>query len=60
MKTFSIVRPSFRTTNLLLKKTKETYKETIDSAKGDSKKLWKIIDTFINSKNKEKKLFTKT
>ena len=30
------------------------YKETIDSSKGDLKKLWKIIDIFVNSKNKEK------
>ena len=43
------------TLNRTIKLAKETYyKETIDSAKGDSKKLWKIIDTLINSKNKEK------
>ena len=44
------------TLNKTIKLAKETYyKETIDSDKGDSKKLWKIIDTLINSKNKEKK-----
>ena len=43
------------TLNRTTKLAKETYyKETIDSTKGDSKKLWKIIDTLINSKNKEK------
>ena len=43
------------TLNRTIKLAEETYyKETIDSAKGDSKKLWKIIDTLINSKNKEK------
>ena len=47
------------TLNKTIKLAKETYyKETIDSAKGDSKKLWKIIDTHINSKIK-KKIFHK-
>ena len=41
--------------NRTFKLAKETYyKEAIDSAKGDSKKLWKIVDTLMNSKNKEK------
>ena len=43
------------TLNRTIKLAKEIYyKETIDSVEGDSKKLWKIIDTLINSKNEEK------
>ena len=48
------------TLNRTIKLAKETYyKETIDSAKGDSKKLWKIIDTPLSAQKIKKKIFHK-